>query len=220
MDRYIIVESAQMFKRTNEKILPDKVIFDAVIQTADEKNRNGRVYHKKALDDALKAKRTYMESERGFVGELDHPVISSTDKTIVDMRLSNVLWERVSHVITKWWWEGKELWATIESTLNGRGPEIVKIVKDNIPLGFSLRALAQGNTMDDAGITQISNIDYLVAYDAVTTPSHAVATMRKLNEERFYNITESLNLNFLKEDFNNISDKNISKVLSLLEKWG
>lgn len=217
MDRYIIVESAHAFKRTNEKVLPDKVIFDAVIQTAEEKNRNGRVYHKKALDDALKAKMNYMENSRGFVGELDHPVITSSDKTVVDMRLSNVLWERVSHVITKWWWEGNELWATIESTLNGKGPEIVKIIKDNIPLGFSLRALAQGNTMDNSGVTQISNIDYLVAYDAVTTPSHAVATMRKLNEERFYNITESLNLNFLKQD--NI-DNNISKVLSLLEKWG
>ena len=226
MDRYLICESAQFIKRQNEKVLPDKVIFDAIIQTVDTKNRNGRVYTKDAIDNALKMKMEMIgNNSRGFLGELDHPDVTGiNDPNKIDARLSNVLWDRVCIVITKTWWKGNELWATIESTLTGKGPEIVKIVKDKIPLGFSLRAIAEGRRNSDHIL--IDKIDYIVSYDAVTTPSHKEALMRKLNEERFYNITESLKINqgidlCCKLNIDNNNNKlTKQKLYDLLLKWG
>ena len=187
---YIIVEGVDLVKRTNAKINPDKVIFNAVLQTTGNKNRNGRIYSKEALISALKMKEQMLRP-RGFVGELDHPLIANyEDERAADVRLSTVLWERTSHVITKYWWEGNELWGTIESTLCGYGPEIVKIVKDNLPLGFSLRAIGQAE--DYGGDMMVNSIDYIVGYDAVTLPSHHEAVMRQLTEERYYNLQESI----------------------------
>jgi len=189
--KFIIVEGIDLVKRTNEHIMADKVIFNAILQTAETENRNKRKYTKDALVKALQMKMEMIEP-RGFLGELDHPLMQSyDDDKAVDLRLSTVLWERCALVLTKFWWEENTLWGTIESTLFGFGPQIVKIVKDKVPLGFSLRAIGQAEPNGDSMI--VNNIDFIVSYDAVTMPSHAEATMRELTEERYYNLNESLN---------------------------
>jgi len=194
MNRFLISESATFAKRAIIEKLPNKVIFKAILQTVNGKNRNGRVYTKAALQDALKFKMETLVNPRGFVGELDHPMISDyRDEQAVEMRLSTVLWDRCSHVITKFWFENNELWGIVESTLFGVGDQIVKIIKDDVPLGFSLRAIGQGNRMGDHIL--VDQIDYLVSYDAVSTPSHMEAHFKSLSEERFFNIQESLKFN-------------------------
>jgi len=215
MNRFLIVEGANFAKRSIIEKLPNKVIFKAVLQTVDGKNRNGRIYTKHALEEALKYKMETLVNPRGFVGELDHPMISDyRDEQAVELRLSTVLWERCSHVITKFWFEENELWGIIESTLFGMGDQIVKIIKDEVPLGFSLRAIGQGNRMSDHIL--VDHIDYLVSYDAVSTPSHMEAHFKSLSEERYFNIQESLRFN------NNFSNDKVSfekMLFETLNKW-
>lgn len=229
--QFLLTESISSTKRKVLRILPDKVVFEAILQTADEPNRNKRVYSKRALEEALENKmQTLSGNPRGFIGELDHPNITDyRDEQAVESRLTNVLWERVSHVITKYWWKDNSLWARVESTLAGYGKEIVKIIKDDIPLGFSLRAMGKGDSED--GLLKVNKIDYLVSYDAVTTPSHSAATFKVLDEERYYKLQESLNVSAMKNDSDEkvrtliesnkvISNKNIfDELITKFDKW-
>ncbi|MCK9556154.1 hypothetical protein M0R36_10125 [bacterium] len=215
-NRFLVMEGADLTKRTILTRLPNKVIFKAVLQTVDGKNRNGRIYTKRALEEALKFKMETLINPRGFVGELDHPMLANYgDEQAVELRLSTVLWERCSHVITKFWFENNELWGIVESTLFGLGDQVVKIIKDDVPLGFSLRAIGQGNRVGDHVV--VDHIDYLVSYDAVSTPSHMEAHFRNLSEEKFYNIQESLKIGNLSSG---VKSENFEKILfETLNKW-
>jgi len=245
--QFVVSESVDFSNKKVIDVMPNKVIFDAIIQTADEPNRNKRIYTKQCLVNALQEKYDSLNGNlRGFIGELNHPNLVGYTNEEKIQRIADIPWERVSHIITKWWWNGNELWARIESTFFGMGPEIVKIIKDNVPLGFSLRALGKGIKRDSSGNMIIEKLDVVVAYDAVTMPSHSKALFQKLNEEQYFKLREScekcnditttvLNeqyklscsfgckLNTLQEqvnyNMNNNDQDHVSKILDFIKKW-
>jgi len=79
-----------------------KLIVKGVLQRAESKNQNGRVYPREVL---LKEVGKYLEhqvTERRALGELDHP-----DSSVVNLN-------NASHNIIEMHWDGDDLLGTVE----------------------------------------------------------------------------------------------------------
>ena len=82
-------------------------------------------------------------------------------------------YKTASHKINKLWWEGSELWGTVE-ILSGKHFPMANILRGcllhNIPIGFSSRGL--GSELDMGNDTVQVDEDFdLIGWDAVTQPS-------------------------------------------------
>ena len=84
------------------------LIVSGVLQRANAKNQNERVYPKDILAREM---RSYMEGpvrEKRALGELDHP-----DSSVVNLN-------NVSHTVTEMHWDGDDLVGTVEILSRGR----------------------------------------------------------------------------------------------------
>ncbi len=139
-----------------------------IIQRADQKNQNGRIYPYEILKKECDRYMDLIKQKNSF-GELDH-----TDEQIVSLKNS-------SHIIEDLWWDGpdkKEVWGKIK-LLNTPSGEIAKsIVSDGIPLGISSRAIGSVSRDDrqDADIVQDDLM--LMCWDLVGSPSTHSAFLR------------------------------------------
>ncbi len=151
-----------------------KVRFNAILQVADEVNANKRRYPLPLLKAGLEAKRPDME--RGmFYGELDHP-LEHLDKP---PRIANVYFKNACHTINDYHFDGptvRGVLTTLAATEAGR--TLSKLITlDNAPIGFSVRALGQGQPQPDGSIL-VGPPFTIIAYDAVTKPSHKAAMIQ------------------------------------------
>ena len=81
-----------------------KLVVKGVLQRAESRNQNGRVYPREVL---LKEVGKYLEnqvSERRALGELDHP-----DSSVVNLN-------NASHNVVEMHWDGDDLLGTVEVT--------------------------------------------------------------------------------------------------------
>ena len=154
--------------------MEEKVIFKAILQTADEPNINGRVYPKEVIEAGLSQMLEDIKA-RNFVGELDHP--ESEDEG----RLSRVLYKESSHIITDYWWQGNELWATIETLYTTHGKNMAGLVRDNVKVGFSLRAFGGIEHQHQYNVVTLPIT--MIAYDCVSNPSHRISRIQEITQE-------------------------------------
>ncbi|NIQ16923.1 MAG: hypothetical protein GTO02_21820, partial [Candidatus Dadabacteria bacterium] len=73
----------------------------AVLQKYGVENKNGRVYPKEILEREAKRYQEFIDMKTSL-GELNHP-----ESSIIDG-------ERVSHFVTKIWWDGRTLMGELE----------------------------------------------------------------------------------------------------------
>lgn len=133
-----------------------------VVQRADAKNQNGRIYPheilKKEVDRYIKE-----NVEKGVaMGQLDH-----TDKAIIDL-------EKVSHLIENLWWggeSGKDLMGKIRLLPTPSGKIAEAIVKAGIPLGISSRAVGSVMRNEAQGADVVGDDLQIICWDLVGTPS-------------------------------------------------
>ncbi|MGB9674813.1 MAG: hypothetical protein ACPLX8_01635, partial [Nanopusillaceae archaeon] len=77
---------------------PKKVKFTAILQSCDVPNRNGRIYPKKDMMEAINQISDRIKTKT-FGGELDHPIVSgSSDNDWI--RHVTYLYKEASHAIT------------------------------------------------------------------------------------------------------------------------
>jgi len=152
-----------------------KLKFEACLQTSDRRNNNNRIYPHKDLSEAV-GRINPRVIKRAFVGELDHPTADDMKRQVI------VLYKECAHVITKFWWSGNELMGHLESLTTPNGKILTELIKDDVPVGFSVRAL--GNMKKENNIEVIGSPIYIITYDAVSDPSHQEATVRSINESR------------------------------------
>ena len=177
----IIVESAVFAAPDKVKKYTDgKVIFEAYLQEADAINQNKRRYRRSVLDEGMQRISKKID-RRGFVGELDHPI---TDDQV---RQTTVLYKEVSHIIREWGWDGPFIKGVIETTpYSPNGKTMSGLIYDKVPIGFSLRALAD---IEDTGNFQdvIAPL-IIITYDCVSEPSHNTATIQEIKNESVVHI--------------------------------
>ena len=116
-----------------------KLIVSGILQRADAKNQNGRVYPQKILmREAEKYAKTFIR-ERRALGELDHP-----DSSVVNL-------QNASHNVTEMHWKGRNLLGTVEVLGTPAGNILKELFKSGIKLGISSRGLGSVETISEAG---------------------------------------------------------------------
>ena len=151
-----------------------RLIVKGVLQRAESKNQNGRVYPREVL---MKETTKYLEeqvSERRALGELDHP-----DSSVVNLN-------NASHNVIEMHWDGDDLLGTVEVLSTPSGNILKELFKSGIKLGISSRGLGSVEPMreseGDDGTVEVQPDFELIAFDFVSNPSTHGAFMRPVNE--------------------------------------
>ena len=160
----------------NEAIKEDngKLVVRGVLQRAEAKNQNGRVYPKEILmRESKKYDENFIKQKRAL-GELDHP-----DSSVVNL-------QNVSHNITEMHFEGDNLIGTCEILTTPSGNILRELIKNGIKLGISSRGLGSVETVNegpnDNPVQKVGNDFELIAFDFVSNPSTHGAFMYPMNE--------------------------------------
>ena len=160
-------------KQINESIAKNgKLIVNGVLQRADAKNQNGRVYPAETLMREAENYAKVQVKERRALGELDHP-----DSSVVNLN-------NVSHNILEMHWNGDDLNGTVEVLGTPAGNILKELFKSGIKLGISSRGLGSVKEMHEAeGDSVEVQPDFeLIAFDFVSNPSTHGAFLSPVHE--------------------------------------
>ena len=148
-----------------------KLVVRGVLQRADTKNQNGRVYPKEILmREAKKYFKNFITQKRAM-GELDHP-----ESAVVNLA-------NVSHNITEMNWNGDDLVGTVEVLGTPSGNILGELFKAGIKLGISSRGMGSVETVnEDEDSQEVQNDFELIAFDFVSNPSTHGAFMYPMHE--------------------------------------
>tara|TARA_R110002051_G_scaffold325807_1_gene431521 strand:+ start:4640 stop:5281 length:642 start_codon:yes stop_codon:yes gene_type:complete len=150
-----------------------KVIVSGVLQRADAKNQNGRVYPKETLMREAKKYSSVQIAENRALGELDHP-----ESSVVNL-------QNVSHNVKKIWWKGNDLCGTVEVLGTPAGNILKELLKAGVKLGISSRGLGSVEEIREGegeGSVEVQPDFELVCWDFVSNPSTHGAFMQPVNE--------------------------------------
>ena len=150
-----------------------KLVVKGVLQRAEAKNQNGRVYPRNILvRESKKYDENFVKQNRAL-GELDHP-----DSSVVNL-------QNVSHNVTEMHFEGDNLVGTCEILTTPSGNILKELFKNGIKLGISSRGLGSVEMVQEANGDTVSKVgdDFeLIAFDFVSNPSTHGAFLHPMNE--------------------------------------
>ena len=152
------------------------LIVEGVVQRADAKNQNGRVYPKETLEREVEK---YMEgpiAENRALGELDHP-----DSSIINLK-------NVCHNIRSLWWDGDDLMGKIEILPTPSGNILKELFLNNITVGISSRGMGSVRPLGE-GTVEVQDDFELLCWDFVSTPSTQGAFMKPVGLNENFNIS-------------------------------
>jgi hypothetical protein len=187
---YIICEGNDMSRPESTQMTPKtingKSVAKAILQTADEKNRNGRFYETGVLFPALKDSRILeLMNAKELRAEAGHPMDTSLQRqALIDI-------PKTCAFHLRWWTEGNDVWGEFVATNNDLGREFDLDLKEGVKPAWSLRALGSVNQTSRGA--EVRNIR-IITYDRVIFPSH----MRAYTQDFVYenaNIAEKKSLN-------------------------
>lgn len=153
----------------------DRVIGYGALQTADEKNRNGRIYTRADLAREVDAPRQKELMATGtFCGHAGHPLSNELIvQQTIDPKLCCVRFHKL-------WMEGDTVMAYFEGTNNELGKTFDADLRIGVKPAFSLRALGTIKATPRGAV--VENLK-MITYDSVIYPSHRGAyTKGVLNE--------------------------------------
>jgi hypothetical protein len=135
-----------------------------VIQRAEAKNQNGRVYPKEVLEREIENYQKVVRDNRAL-GELDHP-----EDSVVNLK-------NVSHIMTSIWWDGDNVMGKCKVLDTPSGQILKSLVNQNVTLGISSRGMGSVHE-DKMGNTVVEDDFNLICFDFVSDPSTIGAFMR------------------------------------------
>ena len=174
MEKKLIVDyitfdiNPQMINESMEKN-NGRLLVKGVLQRADAKNQNGRIYPREILMREAKKYSDVNIRERRALGELDHP-----DSSVVNLN-------NVSHNITEMHWDGNDLVGTVEVLSTPSGNILKELFKCGIKLGISSRGLGSVKQLGENTV-EVQDDFELVAFDFVSNPSTHGAFLKPMNE--------------------------------------
>ena len=162
-------------EQINESISKNggRLVVKGVLQRAEAKNQNGRVYPRETLMREAEKYSGVQIAERRALGELDHP-----DSSVVNLN-------NASHNILELHWDGDDLKGTVEVLGTPSGNILKELFKSGIKLGISSRGLGSVKEIreDEGQDTVEVQPDFeLIAFDFVSNPSTHGAFMSPLKE--------------------------------------
>ena len=156
--------------KVNEAISTNggKLIVKGVLQRAEARNQNGRVYPKEILMREANKYTDNFIKERRAMGELDHP-----DSSVINL-------QNVSHNVLEMHWNGNDLVGTVEVLTTPAGNILRELFKSGIKLGISSRGL--GSIKQESVGDEVQDDFELIGFDFVSNPSTHGAFLRPVNE--------------------------------------
>ena len=140
------------------------LMVEGVIQRADAKNQNGRVYPKSILEREVERYIDGPVSENRALGELDHP-----ESMVINLK-------NVSHNIKKLWWNGDDLMGKVEVLPTPSGNILKELFLNKITVGISSRGMGSVQPLGE-GTVEVQDDFELLCWDFVSTPSTQGAFM-------------------------------------------
>lgn len=185
---YIICESditTQVANLTPQRI-NGKLVAEGILQTANEKNRNGRFYSSQELFPQLTCPRTLELLRAGYLrAEMGHPLSKDLQ------RQSTIDDTKTCARFLKLWTVGDDIWATFVATNNKYGEAFNADLAEGCMPAWSLRAL--GSIEQTRRGAEVKNLR-LITWDQVIYPSHPGAyTQRILSEAAILNESTVIN---------------------------
>ena len=149
-DRDIITEAQDMSKPL--------VLRNVVLQRANSKNQNGRIYPREVLITEVQKYKTEFVEQNRALGELDHP-----ESPVVNLKnvCTNVI--RIDLA-------GGDVIGDIQILPTPSGNIVRELIKNNIRLGVSSRGVGSVASVGE-GTLQVQSDFSLICFDVVSNPS-------------------------------------------------
>ena len=147
-----------------------KLIVKGVLQRAESKNQNGRIYPKEILVREAKKYTDEFINQRRAMGELDHP-----ESSVVNL-------QNVSHNVKEMHFEGDNLMGTVEVLGTPSGNILKELFKSGIKLGISSRGMGSVESVNEGEAQEVQPDFELIAFDFVSNPSTHGAFLHPTNE--------------------------------------
>ena len=154
------------------------LIVSGVLQRAEAKNQNERVYPKDILEREVQK---YMEgpvAENRAMGELDHP-----ESSVINL-------QNVSHNIKKCWWDGDDVMGQVEILNTPAGNILKALFAAGIVVGISSRGMGSVEENLNEGTLEVQDDFELLCWDFVSTPSTHGAFVAPVSNVSNVNINE------------------------------
>jgi len=145
------------------------VFLSGVMQRANTRNGNGRVYPGAILEREMNNYKKLVK-ERRALGELDHP-----DDSVINLK-------NASHLVTQVWWDEGAVMGKIQVLNTPAGCVLKELVNAGVRLGISSRGM--GSVTESNGDTMVEDDFQLICFDMVSEPSTtgAYMTPQQINE--------------------------------------
>ena len=141
------------------------LVVKGVIQRAEAKNQNGRVYPKEILEREIKKYVDGPVRERRALGELDHP-----ESSVINL-------QNVSHNVIKVKMVGDDVYGEVEILSTPAGNILKELFRNGITVGISSRGM--GSVQESGnGTVEVQEDFELLCFDFVSTPSTHGAFMK------------------------------------------
>jgi hypothetical protein len=151
------------------KLNPTKnLVVEGIVQRADAKNENGRVYPKNILHREVEKYIAGPIAQNRALGELDHP-----ESSVISLK-------NVCHNIKQLWWEGDDLFGRIEVLNTPSGNILKDLLMNNITVGISSRGMGSVKQLGENTVEVQDDFD-LVCWDFVSTPITHGAYMKPVS---------------------------------------
>ena len=147
-----------------------KLIVRGVLQRAESKNQNGRIYPKEILVREAKKYTEEFINQRRAMGELDHP-----ESSVVNL-------QNVSHNVKEMHFEGDNLMGTVEVLGTPSGNILKELFKSGIKLGISSRGMGSVEAVNEGEAQEVQPDFELIAFDFVSNPSTHGAFLHPIKE--------------------------------------
>lgn len=150
----------------------DKQLFiEGCFAQAEKKNRNGRVYPKMVMENAVNRYLNEFVNAKRALGELSHPENRPTVKP-----------ELASHRIVEFRMDGNDVYGKALVLNTPQGQIVRGLLEGGTQLGVSTRGL--GSIEERAGSTYVKDDYSMMAVDVVTDPSGIDCWVNAINENR------------------------------------
>lgn len=165
------------------------ILKNVVLQRANAKNQNGRVYPKEILmREAAIYKKNFVDTRRAL-GELDHP-----ESPVVNLK-------NVCCNVVGLWQDGDDVRGDVEILTTPTGNIVKELIKNNIRLGISSRGMGSVRQMGENTV-EVQEDFSLICFDIVSNPSTIGAFINESVQSKIvtpYDTIDKLVHDFLSE---------------------
>ena len=168
------------------------LVVTGVIQRAEAKNQNGRIYPKEILEREIENYANGPVKERRALGELDHP-----ESSVINL-------QNASHNITKVYWNGDDVMGEVEILSTPSGNILKELFRNGITVGISSRGMGSVKENMAENTVTVQEDFQLICFDFVSEPSTPGAYMglQEGVEKQIFSKADRINraLNYVLED--------------------